>query len=389
MRLIPFRLSAFILSLAVLCASPALAQRHESGSIGPGSLYEIDVPAQWNNDLVIYAHGIVQADEPLVAPSFQTGYAEYRAALMSAGFAVAASSFSSNGWSLDDAVRRTHQLRGLFVSKVGQPRRVYLAGHSMGALAIVKMAEQFPQQYDGALPMCGPVGGALEELQYAGDARVTFDAFFPGVLPGTAFDVPPGTSYLSPYDPGGPSPLFLSVIGALASQPGLAYAWATAAHLPFANATELGQSEAYVIGFVLRYTNDFVERVNGKIPYDNHVTQYEVNTGNPTADAALTTALNATVARYTADRAALNYYNRNYEPSGQIGVPVLTLHTLRDPAIPVEHETRFAATVANAGRSDLLSQQVTNSWGHCNFTAAEMGSAFAALVNWVETGQKP
>jgi pimeloyl-ACP methyl ester carboxylesterase len=387
----PRRSCALIaLGFALAVTVPATAQTHFSGSIGPGSFYEIDVPAVWNGDLVLYAHGIVQADLPVAPPTTQDGFAQLRAALLSEGYAVAASSFSSNGWSLDDAVRRTHQLSGIFTSRAGRPLRTYLVGHSMGALAIVKMAETWPGQYDGALPMCGPVGGALAELQYAGDARVTFDFYFPGVLPGTPFDVPPGTLYLSPFDPGGPSPLFLQVYGALSANPSATLQWAIAASLPFANSTELGNAALYVVGFVLRYTNDLIERVNGKIPYDNMTTQYQVNaTADPTTNAYLSSLLNAGVERFDADRAALNYYERNYSPTGGIGIPVLTLHTTRDPAIPFSHEGLFAATVAAAGRSDLLFQRPIDRWGHCAFEPAEVQAAFADLVQWVTTGQKP
>lgn len=376
-------------ALACLLLLPlgAAAQVHVSGEIGPGSLYEIDVPAAWNGDLVLYAHGIVQAEQPVAAPTIQDGYNYLRAALLSAGFAVAASSYSSNGWSLDDAVRRTHQLSGIFKARVGSPARTYLAGHSMGALAIVKMLETFPGQYDGALPMCGPLGGALHELQYAGDARVTLDYFFPGLLPGDPFHVPAGTQYLSPTDPGGPSLLFLQVYSALLSNPLTVMKWATVAKLPFASSTELFSSALYVVGFGLRYTNDLVERVHDKIPYDNRLSTYTVLAGpTPAADTAL---LNLGVARYDADRAALNYYERNYAPSGQLEVPVLTLHTTRDPAIPRDHEDLFAATVAAAGRSDFLVRREVNAWGHCAFAPADVQAAFSDLVQWVTTGVRP
>lgn len=382
--LVPFSL-AFTFALAL----PAPAQTHFSGSIGPGSFYEIDVPAAWNGDLVLYAHGIVQAERPVVPPTTQDGYDQMRAALLSAGYAVAASSFSSNGWSLDDAVRRTHQLSGIFRSKAGQARRTFLVGHSMGALAIVKMVETWPGQYDGALPICGPLGGTLAELQYAGDARVTFDFYFPGLLPGTPFDVLPGTEYLSPFDPGGPSALFLQVYGALTANPAATFQWATAARLPFVNDTELGNAALYVVGFALRYTNDFIERVNGKTPYDNMATQYEVNVADPATNAYLSALLNAGVQRFSADRAALNYYDRNYAPTGRIGVPVLTVHTTRDPGIPFSHEELFAATVGAEGRSDLLVQRPIDRWGHCAITPGEIQAAFADLVEWVTTGQRP
>jgi pimeloyl-ACP methyl ester carboxylesterase len=378
-----FRVCAAALACLMLAGS-ASAQSHVEGAIGPGSLYEIDVPAIWNGSLILYAHGIVQADQPVALPGEQDQFDAIRAVLLQAGFAVAASSFSSNGWALDDAVRRTHQLQGIFTSKAGRPQRIYLAGHSLGALAIVKLAERFAGQYDGVLAMCGPLGGALRELQYAGDARVTFDFYFPGLLPGTPFSVPEGTV----FEPG--SGLFNAVLAAFLANPDALLMWASAAKLPFNSPQELVASALYAVGFVLAYTNDFIERVNGKIPYDNRHTVYDVNaTGNPVLDALLSAQLNAGVARFDADRAAVNYYERNYTPSGHIGIPVLTLHTTRDPGIPFVHEELFAAAVQAAGRSDLLVVRPVDRWGHCAFTPQEMLTSFAQLVQWVEAGPQP
>src|SRR3954469_23281410 len=109
----------------------AYAQAHFEGATGPGSQFEIDVPANWNGDLVLYAHGIVQASVPVTPPTTQDGYAVLRSHALAAGFAVAASSYSSNGWALADAVRRTHQLSGIVASKIGRPARTFLVGHSM------------------------------------------------------------------------------------------------------------------------------------------------------------------------------------------------------------------------------------------------------------------
>src|SRR5512132_4369251 len=103
-------LAGIVLTLA---APQARAQSHFEGDIAPGSGYEIDVPAAWNGALVLYAHGLIQAGLPVAPPSALPDYVALRTALLSNGFALAASSFSSNGWALADAVRRTHQLSGL------------------------------------------------------------------------------------------------------------------------------------------------------------------------------------------------------------------------------------------------------------------------------------
>jgi pimeloyl-ACP methyl ester carboxylesterase len=383
--------TAVLVGIALAVApTPARAQTHFEGDIGPGSTYEIDVPAIWNHSLVLYAHGLVQADLPVVSPSELPEFDAIRTALLSSGFAVAASSYSSNGWALADAVRRTHQLSGIFRTLVSAPRRTLLMGASLGALVAVKLAETHAREYDGALALCGPLGGALPQVQYVGDGRVIFDYYFPDVLPGTPFFVPPGTTFLSPLEWGGPSALFVDVVTALAANPAKTLRWAAAANLPFNNMEELADSALAFIGFSLRYTNDLIERVNGKSPYDNTDVTYAVDaTSDTVLNAYLSSVLNDNVARVEGDPAAVNYYERNYTPSGRIGIPVLTLHNTRDPAVPFAHETMFGAAVANAGRSSLLTQVPVDRWGHCAFSSAEVQSAFASLVQWVAAGAKP
>jgi hypothetical protein len=153
---------------------------------------------------------------------------------------------------------------------------------------------------------------------------------------------------------------------------------------------ELADSALFVIGSSLRATNDLIERVNGKLPYDNTHTQYVVNVSpNPDENVPLSLQLNSGVQRFEADHAALNYYERNYTPSGKIGIPVVTLFSTRDPWIPAFHEALFRSAVNAAGRSELLVQYPIDRWGHCSFTVAEAQAAFGSLVQWVETGVKP
>jgi len=363
--------------------------RHLEGKTGPGSFYQMDVPTPWNGTLVLYAHGIVQSDRPVVPPTIQDRYNELREALLAGGYAVAASSFSSNGWALADAVQRTHQLGKLFASKFGQPTETILVGSSLGGLAVVKLAEKYPSQYSGALAMCAPLGGGIPEIRYAGDARVTFDYYFPGLLPGTPFEVPPGTEFIPPSSnpPHPGSTLFWDVYRALMGNQANLLQWVQAAGLPFdpGNPAEMFQSGLYFVGFQLRYTNDLIERVNGKIPYDNSTAQYVVApTGNPDTNTYLSGLLNAGVERYLADPAAVNYYERNYEPTGDIRIPVVTLHTARDPGVPAWHEGLYAQKVADAGNSAWLTQlPLVDAWGHCEFKSADLIGAFNTLLEQV------
>ena len=67
--------------------------------------------------------------------------------------------------------------------------------------------------------------------------------------------------------------------------------------------------------------------------------------------------------------------------SGDIGIPVLTLHNLGDLFVPIRNEIEYATRVNAHGKSDLLVQRAIRGVGHCDFTAAEFSSAFLDLVS--------
>jgi len=92
--------------------------RHVEGGAGPGALYALDVPENWNGDLVVYAHGYTEeSGAPVALPNI----AYLRDPLLRRGFAFATSSFSTNGYALKEGFLQTHQLGGLFATKFGPP----------------------------------------------------------------------------------------------------------------------------------------------------------------------------------------------------------------------------------------------------------------------------
>jgi hypothetical protein len=101
-------------------------------------------------------------------------------------------------------------------------------------------------------------------------------------------------------------------------------------------------------------------------------------------------ALNASIVRFEADPQARNPNGLSQVPfiSGDISIPVLTLHNLGDLYVPIHNETVYASRVSDHGKSDLLVQRAIRGVLHCNLTAAEFSRAFLDLVNWVETGTK-
>lgn len=339
-----------------------------TGTIGPGADYGIMVPPGWNGDLVLYAHGFVDPDgsEPLT-PEEQA----LIAAFAQAGYGVAYSAFSENGLAVKDGVQRTQQLRGLFRSNVGLPDRTFVVGGSLGGLIGIALAERFPQHYAGVLALCGMVGGSQAQIDYVSHVRVLFDALYPGVLPGSLFDNPP----LSRME------VAMLVGGAVAADPAGAAALAGVmastfgTPVPFATPEQLVQSLVVALAFNIRGFEDVLDRTRGHSPFGNDHVVYS-GTGTPMGDAWL----NEAVARYEATPDAARYFDHFYEPDGSIGLPVVTLHNMLDPAVPAFHEALLAADVGNAGAQSSLVQLTADRYGHCAFEQAEVLGAFGMMV---------
>jgi predicted esterase len=77
------------------------------------------------------------------------------------------------------------------------------------------------------------------------------------------------------------------------------------------------------------------------------------------------------------------------EPSGELRIPVLTIHNTRDPVVPYFHEGLLLGAVQASGFGDNLVQRSKNSYGHAAFTPDELVQNFQDLVHWVDTGVKP
>jgi pimeloyl-ACP methyl ester carboxylesterase len=118
-----------------------------------GAGYRIEVPANWNGELVLYAHGFRGTGLELTITN-----PRIRQLLVKNGYAWAASSFATNGYDVKQGVKDTHALGALFNGLVGNPRRTYITGHSMGGHITGVAIEQYPQAFVGALPMCGVMG---------------------------------------------------------------------------------------------------------------------------------------------------------------------------------------------------------------------------------------
>jgi len=345
-------------------AGDVAGARHVEGVIGDGALYTLDAPAAWNGDLVVYLHGYSNPADPVARPN----NGAIRDSLLARGVAVASSSYSSNGFAVSEGVRQSLQLRGLFTSRIARPRRTWLFGQSLGGLIGMILSQRYPEQFNGSLLVCGIVGGAKEEIEYVGDIRVLFDALYPHVLAGDLEHTPPITDINHQ--------VVQPVVQAVTANPqGLGIIQRLARHpLPGNTTQEIVTSLVNVLGFAAQGGSDLFDRTHEHTYFDNAGWQY---TG-PGLPQSLIDDVNARVARYTADPSGLEFLGRNGDASLPLRVPVMAIHTTRDPVVPVFHEDLLAQ--ANAGPN--LRQYRTDRYGHCNFTVGELMQRFDELVAW-------
>jgi fermentation-respiration switch protein FrsA (DUF1100 family) len=342
-----------------------------------GAGYRIEVPANWNGELVLYAHGFRGTGLELTITN-----PRLRQLLVTNGYAWAASSFSTNGYDVKQGVKDTHALGQLFNGLIGNPSRTYITGHSMGGHITGVAIEQYPSAYVGALPMCG-VMGDNELFDYFLDFNLVAEA-----LAGVQAQFPFPANYQTAVVPGVKAALGSPYPGVLNLQ-GQKLAGVT-------QNISGGPRPAFATSFVVWGNFLFTVGVQGGdlgvAPgnvQDNSTTVYQID-----SDPALSpdeVVLNANVLRVKQDPQGRHPNGLSNIPPilANFGIPVLTIHTIGDLFVPLSMEQIYARRAAEQGTSNLLVQRAIRDHNHCGFAVAEEEAAFAALVNWVTTGVKP
>jgi pimeloyl-ACP methyl ester carboxylesterase len=337
-----------------------------------GAGYRIEVPDNWNGSLVLWAHGYRGTGLELTVDNHPL-----RQYLVPNGYAWAASSYSKNGYDALAAAKATHTLRSLFIDKFGTPSRIYLSGASMGGHVVALAAEKWPTSYSGATSICGWLGDA-EQFDFYLDFAVAAQT-----LSGVGALFPYGSDYLTstvPATKAALGPAFPFVLNAQGTALKALTQLRSGGERPL-----FEQGWLYWNGLV----GDFVFGTLGllgstPLPAENAGVTYQFDT-DPTLSAS-EAAFNATVQRVTASPTA----RRKFTPvTGNLQIPMLTLHTLGDLFAPFVVEQIYAERVAARGASNLLVQRATRDVGHCAFTPTELVAGFADLVQWVEGGVKP
>lgn len=353
-------LSLAVAATIVLASSPALAlapsprppsATGQTTGILEDSPYRIDIPANWNGELVMLLHGY----EPKGTPRQEPWPGNEAAPLFLAkGYAIAAPAYSTQGWAAAEALPDIERLRQHFVATYGEPRRSWLVGFSMGGHLALAGIERQGEHYDGALSLCGVNMPATTLFSKAVlTTLVAFAYYFPGVLPAdlAAPDAPP-------------------MIDRGTVEVALKSGEAKAALL----SKRLDIERAYLPGaLMLNYLalREMQARAGG-FPADNSDTIY-----SGFADDA---AFNKGVQRHEGAPEALAYVARNANLTGEIDDPVVLLSNVGDPTVPGIYDSVYPQLVKAADKADRLRVLPAVGDGHCDFTPEQIGSAFEALV---------
>jgi pimeloyl-ACP methyl ester carboxylesterase len=336
------------------------------GALQHGALYRVCFPATWNGDLVLYAHGYVAPQHELALPDDQVGGASASTTITGLGYAFATTSYRANGLVAPDAVDDLVELVDTIENRFRpDPVRTAIVGFSEGGLVATLAVERHPDRFDGALAGCGPIGDFQAQLNYFGDFRVVFDYLFPGVLPGSAIEVPQSVRdrWEALYVP--------AIILALATHPGTARELIAITRAPVAgeDLPSIAETTVGLLWYNVFGTGDAQQRLGGQ-PLDNSARVYSGSVDD--------VALNAGVARFSADPVAVAGLAR-FQTSGNLVVPLVTLHTTGDPIVPFDQSSLYAAKVGAAGAGAELTQVPVERYGHCTFELAEVLGAFHTL----------
>jgi len=387
LRMLPV---VFLLTVLVAPAAPALAGSAaqseppffyacEEGMFAEtGASWVICMPERlglsWNGDLVIFVHGYV-SPYPERAPEipldqykvkYGPGEVKVHDVINGMGYAFATTSFRTNGLAVKDGVADIMDVWGKFreLHPLAPSARVYPLGFSEGGLIVTRLIEKHQAQFAGGIAACGPIGDFRMQINHFGDTRVAYDYFF-----GQIFPLPPSPIMIPEALMANWEALAPQIAYVLGSNP-LETARLLAAMQGPVDPADPTTAITTIMGtlwYDVFAMNDARAKL-GDNPFDNIDRVY----ADPGLDAG--------AERYAADRNALAKIEAQYQTTGRLKSPLVTLHNVGDPVVPYRHEVLYAQKIEASGSTALYYHIAAPSYGHCNFTQDQIMEALGWLV---------
>jgi pimeloyl-ACP methyl ester carboxylesterase len=356
---------------------------------------------------------------------------EVTQSLLEAGFAVAGSGFSSQGWNAAEAVKTNVELIRVLKSELTDTKGVIAWGASLGGFITQALAERYPKLIKSAAPICTAAGNVNSELTYAGDLlwglktffdpSITVSGYAPGDLGvgqaalnlqkvvkvlehigGTILETDnaktwPATSPMPPTIKAIPARSALVLVGLMAGVPtqsqhidGSSFPGTeTGFALALAPAIAIAQNAGYAAGLGIMATVDLERRLGGTF-YDNRTTDYAKRiaderasfnvalSGNAAIDGMLTVLSNP-ASRITASPAGSSGMKSLLAHKGKATVPTITMTGTADMITPPGNSQWLADKNAKNSKKFLpLWVETASKW--TKFTAT--GSPDSSGTDW-------
>jgi pimeloyl-ACP methyl ester carboxylesterase len=130
-----------------------------TGTLADGATWQARVPAGWNGTLLLYSHGYRPPGSP--NPASDASDPLTAGWLLGHGYALAGSSYAGTGWAVKEALSDQLATLEAVADQIGPPTRTIAWGDSLGGMITAGLVQQTPERFDGALPLCGVLGGAV------------------------------------------------------------------------------------------------------------------------------------------------------------------------------------------------------------------------------------
>lgn len=373
-----------------------------TGTFADGATYLIEVPSNWNGNLLLYSHGYNGGPDN---PAYDASDPYSEAYLLIGGYALSGSSYATTGWAIKEALPDQIEVLDTFQQLVGIPQKTIAWGTSMGGIITGGIIQQYPGRFQGAMPMCGVMGGAVGFWNEFLDSGFAFKTL---LAQGTELQLVNITdptrnaniaaTKLNAAQQTAQGRARLALVAALSDAPG----WVTTGQPPppptdyvtqeLNQYTWLGGA---ILPFTFYYRAELEGRAGGNPSFNSgvdYVTQL-----NQSAEAQEVRALyqqagldlNAdlqtlnSTSRVSANPSSLTYLEQAIDLYKPARVPVLSMHTEADGLVANQNESAYRAI--NGPASPYLRQTYIHRAGHCAFTAPEILAAMQALLRRVDT----
>ena len=355
-----------------------------------GAAYRIEIPDDWNGTLILWAHGFSGLNDAGTGfdPLLSFGQLDIVRVLVSSGLAWASSTYQANGYVPAVGVDDLLEIKDLFIQKFGEPQRVYVGGGSMGGATAQLMAQEFPDEIDGALGLCGALGNAWV---------VDFLASWHAVAAWILGDFPDRTDADGLVE-------WSSRLGVIGDDGLLQLTPAGEQFAAVMRALTGGERWAFLEGLADQWEGNWEIgalfwpaaiaggiQPGALIPHDSSLAAFDttdvIYASDPSGLVDVE-SLNAEVVRFDASDAHRAGPARGVA-IGPLRVPLLTVKTTGDLFTPLHLDAAYQVAVAAAGDADNLVMRALRRPGHCSISPAEGFRAVSDLIAWVEDGVRP